>query len=125
MTTAASIPTERCTGGDGYTIVHIAEDHTYDADETWAAQARLRKEADEAEDFDVTARAGTLADDTTGLDETGNTVVIASLTGTQTRTFIGNAVFCDLELRPDGYPTSADPATFLEWRLSVTRDVTR
>jgi hypothetical protein len=121
MAMPATIPDEVAYAGDGYALVHIAEDRPYDSAETWAAQVRKQKsDPVPVVTFVVTARAGTADDDLTGLDETGNTIVVTSLTGAQTRSLIGDS-YCDLEVRP----VSGDPITFLAWKLHVERDVTR
>lgn len=123
MASAVEIPAEHEDAGDGYAIVHVAEGRAFDADEVWAAQAR-RDPSDSVAlaTFTVTSRAGTVDDPDTGgdLDETGNTIVVASLTGTQTRALRGLS-YCDLQVTPDG----SDPITFIKWQLVVDQDVTR
>lgn len=122
MATAAEIPDETTTAGDAYTLVHVAEGRAFDVAEVWAAQARRRAgDTEVLAAFTVTSRAGTTDDEATdGNDETGNTVVIARLTGAQTRLMVGTCK-CDLQATPSG----SDPLTFVKWDLVVEQDVTR
>lgn len=121
MATPAEIPDETTTAGDGYALVHVAEDRAYDADDVWTAQARRRlADTTPLATFSVTSRAGTTTDELTGEDETGNTMVVAELTGAQTRAMVGPN-FCDLQVTPDG----GDPITYIKWTLIVEQDVTR
>lgn len=121
MAKPAEIPAEYASAGDGYTLVFAVENRSYDADDAWAAQARRQPDAeDPVATFDIAARAGTVDDDATGEDETGNTVLVLTLDGDDTRAMKGTN-YCDLQLTPD----AGAPITWLRWQLIVEQDITR
>lgn len=108
--------------GDDYAMSMVWVDRVYDAQDVWSAMARFtRADPMPAATFTVVARAGTVADVVTGDDETGNTVVVITLAGTDVDDLVGVTV-CDVQVIPDG---ATRPVTILTWQLTTTQDVTR
>lgn len=113
MSRAPELTGEEATQGDPYALV-VKVLATSLGSKVFAAQARSKVGASGSPlaTFAIDAVNGTGGD-------TGNIVVTASLTGTQTRSLPG-VVECDLQ-----YTDSGATVTLLRWKLRVFGDVTR